>query len=165
MKTKFESEILDQTDLKILGHLQKNARETLTRMSKEIRTPISSIYDRLKRLERLKVIKKYTCLFDLKKIGIHVQILLMASAKEDQKKDLEAYLIGKPFVNSLARTIGKQDFVAECLFHNIKDVELFIERVTKRFKGIAISIHYIVKDLKRESFLVGEDTSQKKSIK
>ena len=45
MKFEFESEILDLKDLKILGHLQKNSRETLTRMSQETRVPISSIYE------------------------------------------------------------------------------------------------------------------------
>lgn len=164
MKTKFESEILDQTDLKILGHLQKNARKTLTRMSKETRIPISSIYDRLKRLEGINVIKRYTTLFDLKKIGIHCRVLLLIRVNENQKSELEAYLTGNPFVNSLARTNGEQNFVAECLFRDIKDLESFTESVRKRFKGIEFSVHHILEDLKRESFLVDEAISQNKSI-
>ena len=161
---KFESDILDLKDLKILRHLRKNARETLTRMSQETRVPISSIFDRLKRLEGIKVIKRYTALFDLKKIGIHCRVLLLIKIDESQRSDLEAYLIENPSVNSLARTIATRDFVVECLFHNIKDLESFIEGVEKRYKGISISIHYIVKDLKRESFLAGEASSQNKSI-
>jgi len=161
---KFESDILDLKDLKILRHLRKNARETLTRMSQETRVPISSIFDRLKRLEGIKVIKRYTALFDLKKIGIHCRVLLLIKIDESQRSDLEAYLIENPSVNSIARTIATCDFVVECLFHNIKDLESFIEGVEKRYKGISISIHYIVKDLKRESFLAGEASSQNKSI-
>ena len=161
---KFESDILDLKDLKILRHLRKNARETLTRMSQETRVPISSIFDRLKRLEGIKVIKRYTALFDLKKMGIHCRVLLLIKIDESQRRDFEAYLTENPSVNSIARTITTHDFVAECLFHNIKDLESFIERVEKRYKGISISIHYIVKDLKRESFLAGEATSQNKSI-
>ena len=164
MKTKFESEILDQTDLKILGHLQKNARKTLTRMSKETRIPISSIYDRLKRLEGINVIKRYTSLFDLKKIGIHCRVLLLIRVNKSEKNDLEAYLMGNPFVNSLVRANGKQNFVAECLFCDMKDLESFTESVRKRFKGIEFSVHHILEDLKRESFLVGEAISQNKSI-
>ena len=161
---KFESDILDLKDLKILRHLRKNARETLTRMSQETRVPISSIFDRLKRLEGIKVIKRYTTLFDLKKMGIHCRVLLLIKIGESQRSDLEAYLTENPSVNSLARTIATYDFVVECLFHTIKDLESFIEGVEKRYKGISISIHYIVKDLKRESFLAGEASSQNKSI-
>ena len=164
MKSKFKTEILDETDVKLLGHLRKNARETLTRMSREIRTPISSIYDRLKRLEGLKVIKKYTCLFDLKKTGIHCRVLLLITVHESQKRELEAYLTGNPFVNNLAKTTGVQNLVAECLFRDMKDLESFTETVRKRFKGIAFSVLYILEDLKRESFLAGEAT-QDMSIK
>ena len=164
MKTKFESEILDQGDLKILRHLQKNARETLTRMSKETGIPISSIYDRLKRLEGIKVIKRYTALFDLKNIGIHCRVLLLIRVNQSQKSDLEAYFTGNPIVNNLARTNGKQNFVAECLFFDMKDLESFTDNISKRFKGIEFSVHHILEDLKRESFLAGEATSQNESI-
>ena len=51
MKAEYKSEILDQADLKLLGHLRTNARETLTRISQETQIPVSSIFDRLKRLE------------------------------------------------------------------------------------------------------------------
>ena len=58
MKTEYKSKTLDQADLKLLGHMRTNARDTLTRISQETQIPISSIFDRLKRLEKMKVIKK-----------------------------------------------------------------------------------------------------------
>ena len=61
MKTEYKSEILDQADLKLLGHLRTNARETLTRISQETQIPVSSIFDRLKRMEKMNVIKRFTC--------------------------------------------------------------------------------------------------------
>ena len=61
--------LVDQSDLKILKYLRRNSRETMTRMSKETRIPISSVFDRLKRLEAIGVIHRYTSLLDMKKIG------------------------------------------------------------------------------------------------
>jgi DNA-binding Lrp family transcriptional regulator len=164
MKTELKSDMLDETDLRILAHLRRNARETLTRISRETRIPISSAYDRLKRLEALHVIKRYTSVIDVQKVGIRVRALLLVTVKEGQKTDLEAYLTMKPFVNNLFRTNGKTCFVAECLFRDMNDLESFTENVRKRFKDITFSVLHILEDLKSESFLAGEVPSQNKPI-
>jgi len=155
MKAEFESEKLDQADLKILGHLRTNARKTLTRISKETRIPISSLFDRLKRLERINVIRRYTSLLDLKKIGIHVRILLLVKAHKGSKRNLEGWLKQKLQVNCLIRTNGQWKLAAECLFQIIENLESFIENFEKDFKGVEFSVHYILEDLKREGFLAG----------
>ena len=164
MKTEYKTEKLNQADLKLLACLRTNARETLTRISRETKIPISSIFDRLKRLEKINIIRRYTTLFDLKKIGIHARVLLLARVNEDHKSDLEAYLMKNIIVNNLFKTNGEISFVAECLFHDLKELESFTENIRKRFKGIELSVHHILEDLKSESFLSGEATSQDKTI-
>lgn len=160
MKTDFKSDRLDQTDLKILSQLRMNARETLTKICKKTRIPISTIFDRLKRLEELNVIKRHTSLFDMKKLGIHVRVLLLIKVKEDQKNELESYLTKNPFVNNLFRTNGEISFAVEHLFRDMKGLESFSKNVRKRFKGIEFSVHHILEDLKKEDFLAGKDISQ-----
>ena len=159
MKTEYKSEILDQVDLKLLGYLRTNARETLTRISQETQIPISSIFDRLKRMEKMNVIKRYTSLLNLKKIGIHVRVLLLVKADKSSKANLEDWLMEKRAVNWLIRINGEWKLAAECLFQNIKNLESFIEDFEKSFKGVEFSVYYILEDLKSESFLAGEATS------
>jgi Lrp/AsnC family transcriptional regulator for asnA, asnC and gidA len=164
MKTEYKSETLDQADLKLLGHLRTNARDTLTRISQETEIPISSIFDKLKRLEKMNVIKKYTSLLGLNKIGIHVRVLLMVKADKSSKENLEDWLMEKLPVNWLIRINGEWKLAAECLFPNIKNLESFIEDFEKSFKGVQFSVHHIMEDLKKESFLAGEAAPQDKSI-
>jgi len=57
-----KSGVVDQSDLKLLTYLRRNSRETMTRMNKETGIPISSVFDRLKRLEAIGVIERYTSL-------------------------------------------------------------------------------------------------------
>jgi DNA-binding Lrp family transcriptional regulator len=164
MKPEFKSGILDRVDLEILGHLRKNARETLTRISKGLQIPISSAFDRLKRLEGTRIITRYTGLLGLKKIGIHGHAILLFTVKKSLRDDLESYLAEKPFVNNLIRTNGERNLVAECLFPGIKELESFVESISKEFKGLQFSVLYVLEDLKREGFLADKAPSKDKAI-
>jgi len=159
MKAEYKYEKLDQADLKLLGHLRTNARETLTRISQETQIPVSSIFDRLKRLEKMNVIKRYTSLLDLNKIGIHVRVLLLVKPYKSSRENLEDWLMEKRPVNWLIRINGEWKLAAECLFPNIKNLESFIEDFRKSFKGVGYTVYYILEDLKSESFLADEATS------
>jgi DNA-binding Lrp family transcriptional regulator len=112
----------------------------------------------------MNVIKRYTSLLDLNKIGIHVRVLLLVKADKSSIGNLQDWLMEKPPVNWLTKINGEWKLVAECLFQNIKELESFTEDFEKSFKGVQFSVHYILEDLKRESFLAGEVASQRKSI-
>ena len=156
MKSKVESGLVDQTDLEILKRLRNNARETLTRICKDTRIPISSIFDRLKRLEAIGVIKRHTSLVDMRKIGIEVRIFLLLKVGNAQRADLESVLMENPKVNNLTCVNGSWDFVAEMLFYEMKEAQLFIGKLRDSFKGIQISVHHVMEDLKQESFLADQ---------
>ena len=145
--------LVDQSDLKILKYLRRNSRETMTRMSKETRIPISSVFDRLKRLEAIGVIHRYTSLLDMKKIGIHVRVVMLFKTKDAMKHNLEQWLKEHRNVNTLVRINGEWDFMAEVLFYDIHSLEIFTEKVREEFEGAQCSVQYILDDLKREGFV------------
>ena len=70
MKTKNESIRLDDLDWRILKALQDDARQTYTEIGHNLGLAHSTIYDRIKRMEKQGIIKKYTTIFDLQKIGV-----------------------------------------------------------------------------------------------
>ena len=69
MKFKNNTVTLDATDLKILEALQEDARQTYTAIGKSLGMAHSTIYDRIKRMERQGIIKKYTTMIDAEKAG------------------------------------------------------------------------------------------------
>ena len=155
MKTKFRSDMLQHADLKILSHLRKNARETLTRVSRDTGIPVSSVFDRLKRMEAIGVINRHSSLVDPEKIGISVRVILHIKTNgNNQKGELEKWLAINPHVNNLAKINGEWSLMVEAWFRNIKDLEEFMEKFHNDFKEIAFSVHHVMKDLKRESFLL-----------
>jgi len=147
-----KSALVDQSDLKILDYLRRNTRETMTRISKETGIPISSVFDRLKRLEAIGVIHRYTTLLDMKKIGIHVCVIVFFKTTDVMKQSLEHWLKDNKHVNTLIRINGDWDFMAEALFNNIRALEAFTQEIREEFEGVQCSVQYILDDLKREGF-------------
>ena len=84
-----KSDLVDRVDLKLLSSLRRNSRETLTSISRETSIPISIIFDRIKRLEAIGVINRYTCLLDMKKMGLHNRVIILAKVKDKKKKEFE----------------------------------------------------------------------------
>ena len=141
-------------DLKILNLLRKNARQTMTNMSRDAGVPISTVFDKLKRLEHIGVIKAYTSLLDMEKIGYGAQAFVLLKIDTDQKERLKKILIGNSQVNNLSRVNGNWNFLIEVFFRYIEDLEIFIDALRNDFKGIEISVHHALEDMKREGFLI-----------
>jgi DNA-binding Lrp family transcriptional regulator len=71
--------------------LRKSSRETLTGTSKVTRIPVSSIFDRVRRLESIDVISKHTSLLDIEKIGLKMGVILLIKGNGGQKKGVKRY--------------------------------------------------------------------------
>jgi DNA-binding Lrp family transcriptional regulator len=148
--------MIDNKDLIVVSYLRQNARETLTRLSKKTRIPVSTIYDKIKTNENNLIIK-YTSLLDFSKIGFNTRANLMLKVKREKRDDLKDYLIKHQNINSLFKINNGFDFMVDVVFKHIKDMEDFIEILEQRFNIIDKQVHYIVDDIKRESFMDNPD--------
>lgn len=70
LKLKNDMVSLDATDFQILRELQKDSRATYGAIGELLGIAHSTVYDRVKRMEREKVIKNYTTIVDVEKIGV-----------------------------------------------------------------------------------------------
>ena len=59
---------MDSTDLKIISMLKKNARVSASAIAKEVGLAVSSVTERIRRLENQNVILQYTAVVDESKI-------------------------------------------------------------------------------------------------
>jgi len=69
MKKRRQMIAVDSLDEGILQALQENARQTYKEIGNHLGVAHSTVYDHVKRLEKQGVIKKYTAIVDLAKIG------------------------------------------------------------------------------------------------
>jgi DNA-binding Lrp family transcriptional regulator len=70
MKIKGHFATLDDLDWQILELLQENAKQTYTEIGHRLGVAHSTVYDRIKRMEKYGIIKKYGAVIDFEKVGI-----------------------------------------------------------------------------------------------
>jgi DNA-binding Lrp family transcriptional regulator len=97
----------DKKDELILEKLKENSRLTVQEIAREIKIPQTTVFNRLKKLEDTKVIKKYSLQIDRSKIG---------------KSVLQSYVLVNVDYSALKRLKIKQRELAKKL-KEIKDVE------------------------------------------
>ncbi|MGB9134259.1 MAG: Lrp/AsnC family transcriptional regulator [Candidatus Bathyarchaeia archaeon] len=88
MKKKEHLGSLDELDLAILRTLQKNSRQTYTKIGRRLNLAHSTIYDRIGKMEENGVIKKYSVVIDPKKAGVKILTAILTvftDPKESEK--------------------------------------------------------------------------------
>jgi DNA-binding Lrp family transcriptional regulator len=140
--------MLKESDLLILNHIRDNSRQSLVKISKKTNMPVSTIFDKLSKLEN-GIISRHVSLLDFSKLGYGLMVNF--SIKTRNKEKTKDFLLNYPNVNSLYRVSPSFDFYIECIFKDLKDLGKFKEK----FSNVGINDfeeNFIVDEIKREEF-------------
>lgn len=157
MKYKGNSFTLDSTDFKILRALQEDARHTYTEIGKLLGIAHSTVYDRIKKMEKYGIIKKYTTIVDAEKIGnksVTAIMTVYTDPKESEKvaeklceapQVLEVYSSLSEELQIIAKVIAEnQESLHEFIAHSIAPLpgvlRVRTSIVTKKFKETHFSM-------------------------
>jgi len=111
---------LDKTDKAILDILQDNSRMTIKEIARQLHLSTTPVFDRMKKLEKNGVIKKYVALVDGKKLGSQLIVFVNISISKH----------GKDALNAFVKAITKFPEVLEC--HHISgDADFLLKLVLK----------------------------------
>ncbi len=149
--------MINEKDMLIMAYLRKNSRIKLTKMSRLTKLPVSTIFDRI-RCHEGELIKAHICLLDFAKLGFHTRANIMFRVHKKDKQAMRDCLENSQNVNSIYKINNGFDFLVEVVFRNISDLEEFMEGLDEKFDIKAKEIHYIIDDIKRESFMSNPDT-------
>lgn len=116
---------LDATDIKILEILQQDSRITSKALAVELNLSATPVFERVKRLERDGIIRKYVALVDNKKIDLMLMTFISISLTKHTRMYLEKFVkeVEKyPEVLECYHIAGNFDFLLKVL---VKDIEAF----------------------------------------
>ncbi|MEK6938152.1 MAG: Lrp/AsnC family transcriptional regulator [Nanoarchaeota archaeon] len=85
----------DETDKRIIEVLQQNAKLSMQKISKKIGVPVTTVFHRVKKLEKEGIIDKYTILVNNKKLGNIITALIFVHydiSKWDRKGYKENFI-------------------------------------------------------------------------
>jgi len=127
---------LDMKDKKILEVLQKNARLPVSRIAKKVEMPADSVKYRIKRLEKLGVIRLYHAVLNFPLLGhpmYNYTLFSLFAMGETKEKEFVNFLISEPKITWISKTSGKWDFVIGICAKDFKELEELLQRIRIRF--------------------------------
>jgi DNA-binding Lrp family transcriptional regulator len=134
-------EKLDEIDLKILRVLQKNSNITTKEIAKLINLTASPVYERIKRLEKGRYIKKYVAILDKKRISMPVTVICMVSLRyHDEgfidKFDKQIKVLKE--VQECYHMAGKVDFFLKINLGSLDEYHEFVRSKLSKIENIGV---------------------------
>jgi DNA-binding Lrp family transcriptional regulator len=129
---------LDETDLQILEVLQEDARQTYTAIGKRLGIAHSTVYDRIRRMERYGIIRKYTALIDAEKAGAKNIIALMTVYTDPKESEKVAEkLCQAPQVTEVYTSLSEElQVIAKVVAENQESLHHFIANSVAPLQGV-----------------------------
>ncbi len=107
---------MDETDIRLLGLLQADCKRTTKAYALELGLSTTAVYERIKRLEREGVIRKYVALLDKQVVGMDFTVLCHVKLSRHIKE----------YVLQFEREVQQLEEVSEC-FHVSGDYDYILK--------------------------------------
>ena len=146
---------IKHVDRCVLNELRKNARIRITKIAKKIKIPLSTVFDRVKILER-EIIQKNVTLLNFMLLGFHIRAHIAIGVDRKERIILKKYILASKNVNNLYKINNGYDLLVECIFVDVTDYEDFLSELKEAFTIKKLETHLLVKDIVREQFFTKE---------
>jgi DNA-binding Lrp family transcriptional regulator len=150
---------IDSTDKEILRHLQQDALLTTKELASRLNLSPTPVYERVRRLEKDGVIKKYVALVDREKVSkdlmVFCSIRLKEHAQQAGAKFVEE-IVALDEVQECYNISGDYDFMLKIVVHDMREYQAFLMNKLASLENIG-STHsiFVMSEIKHETaFLV-----------
>ena len=132
---------MDEKDEKILKLLKENSKLTTQQISKKILIPITTIHNRIKKLEKEGIIRKYTIELDNKKIGKNVSAYISLTVdynllQKTPQHELAKKIKNHDLVEECAMVTGGTDIMIKVRTSSIEELDDFVTKHLRNIEGI-----------------------------
>jgi len=119
---------LDVLDMNIIKCLTEDGRATYRTIAEEAGVSEATIKNRIDRLKKEGVIKKFTVMLDYHKLGRAIKSFIGLKVQPTKLQDIVSHMSKHPDVHVLYRTSGDVDLLFEVIFEKMEDLNVFLEK-------------------------------------
>jgi DNA-binding Lrp family transcriptional regulator len=148
---------LDSLDWNILQALQENAKQTYTEIGRRFGVAHSTVYDRIKKMEENNVIKKYTTVLDLEKIGVkHITAIMTVFTDPKESENVAKKLSEAKEVLEVSTSLSEElSIIAKVVAKDQNKLHSFIAQRVAPLSGVLrIRTSIITRKYKEEELLI-----------
>lgn len=146
---------MDRLDFELLGLLEEDSSVSVSRLASKLGVPKTTLFDRVKKLRKEGVIKKFTIVKDFEKLGLDAGAFIMvkftplSDKHYSQKKCAEqiAKLSGIQEVHIIS---GEYDIVVKAVAKNLKELGKIVVEKLREVPGVSETLTCSIFDTMKE---------------
>ena len=142
---------MDETDEKILKNLMFDARLSARQLALRLGMSTVTILSRIKKLEKMKIIKGYTTLIDHERIGYSLTAIIEIVAKNDKIVDIENEVSKFENVCGVYDITGSTDTIVIAKFKERNELSKFVKDLAS-IPNVENTITHLVLNTTKEDF-------------
>ena len=142
---------LDDTDRKILKELQLDASQSLEDIAKKVGASKTPVWNRIKKLKKLDVIKNYTVILDADKLGLEACFFVLVRTSEHEKEWQNSFLnalLERNEVLEAHRLAGDIDYILKVRVSNAKAYDVFYQALISEVKIFNVTALLSMEEIK-----------------
>ena len=144
----------DQTDKKILNVVVNNSRLSFRQIAAKTGVSVATVMHHVHKLEKHKVIEKYTTKLDYEMMGYDVEVMIEIRISKGRLLDVEKKISVNPNVFAIYDVTGTFDAVILARFKNRRQMDSFLKKIQTYEFVERTETKLILKTIKEESIEV-----------
>lgn len=148
---------LDDTDVKLLQMLQKNAKVSTKELCDALNLSKTPVYERIHRLEKSGVITGYHAAIDNKMVGLPLVVFCNVSLAVHDDEHIRRFKDDIAEIDEVMEcysTGGFYDFLLKVVLRDLEQYNTFVfERLTKVHGIVKMQSSFVLSEIKRTSDL------------
>jgi len=143
---------MDRLDTTIIKSLNENARKSYREIARELKVSLSTIANRVKKMERTGIIEQYIPVVNLEKVGYDLTAIINVKLAHGKLIEVQKKISKDNHVGAVYDITGDWDSLVIAHFKDRRDLNGFIKRVLSMEhveKSSTQIVLNIVKDEKR----------------
>ncbi len=142
---------MDETDERILKNLLVDARLSARQLALKLGMSTVTVLSRIKKLEKMKIIKGYSALIDHEKIGYSLTAVIEIVAKNDKIIDIENEISKFENVCGVYDITGSTDTIVIAKFKERNELSKFVKDLAS-IPNVENTITHVVLNTTKEDF-------------
>jgi len=148
---------LDAKDIEILDLIQDNCKQTVKELARKIHSPITTVYNKIKRMEKHGVIKGYKAILDHKKLGLTTTAFIFISFSYEygnnarSQREVVKKIAQLPEVQEAHIVTGDWDIILKVRVRDVDELGRFVIDKLRVIEGVERTLTSVVLDTSKES--------------
>lgn len=135
--------VIDKIDNKILMVLKENSKLSYRKIAEKLLMPVTTVHHRIRKLERLDIIKKYSVVLNNKKLGkgVCAYILIKVDYDELKRENLTQHGLAVKLKHieefcDVAIIAGSKDIILKVRTHDVDELNQLVTIKLRNTSGI-----------------------------